>query len=428
MHRRYCGLDFGTSNTTVGVTAGSGFALCRLEGESVTLPSAVFFDYEEKHARFGRDAVAAYVEGVDGRLLRALKSVLGSSLIDDTTLIQRKRVQMRDIIGMFLRHLKKLVERELGGEVDSVVLGRPVRFVDDDDEADRRAESELVGIARAQGFRHVELQFEPVAAALAYEQELRQEELALIVDLGGGTSDFAVARLSPERSRAADRSQDILGRSGVHIGGTDFDRRLSIAHVMPLLGYHALIGDRRLPVPRHLYHDLATWHRIPSLYTPANLSYLRSILRTVNEPQLMQRLINVLEERKGHRLAAAVEAAKIALSDQREVRLDLPLRPPADTVITRNDLDWAVREDVKQILLAIDRCCQEAGIEGDAIQSVFLTGGSTAIPEIRRQILAKLPNARPVSGDVFGSVGLGLAIDAERRFGRGRADLVATGS
>jgi hypothetical chaperone protein len=197
---------------------------------------------------------------------------------------------------------------------------------------------------------------------------------------------------------------------------------------MPLLGYHALIGDRRLPVPRHLYHDLATWHRIPSLYTPANLSYLRSILRAVDEPQLIQRLINVLDERKGHRLAAEVEAAKIALSEQREVRLDLPLRPAADTVITRNDLDWAVREDVKQILLAIDRCCQEAGIEEDEVQSVFLTGGSTAIPEIRRQILAKLPNARPVSGDIFGSVGLGLAIDAERRFGRGHADLVATGS
>jgi hypothetical chaperone protein len=329
---------------------------------------------------------------------------------------------------MFLRHLKKLVERELGGEVDSVVLGRPVRFVDDDDEADRRAEGELVGIAKAQGFRHVELQFEPVAAALAYEQELHQEELALIVDLGGGTSDFAVARLSPERSRAADRSRDILGRSGVHVGGTDFDRRLSIAHVMPLLGYNTRIGERRLPVPRHLYHDLATWHRIPSLYTPANLSYLRSILRTVEEPLLIQRFINVLEERKGHRLAAEIEAAKIALSDQREVRLDLPLRPPADTVITRNDLDWAVREDVTQILVAIDRCCEEAGIAGDAIQSVFLTGGSTAIPEIRRQILAKLPNARPVSGDIFGSVGLGLAIDAERRFGRGHAELVATGS
>ncbi len=137
------------------------------------MPSAIFYDYEAHKARFGRDGIAHYIEGTEGRLLRSLKSVLGSSLIDEATLIQRKRVALRDIIGMFLRHLKALVEQERRStRSDSVVLGRPVRFVDHDDEADRRAESELVGIAKAQGFRDVETQFEPVAAALAYEQDL----------------------------------------------------------------------------------------------------------------------------------------------------------------------------------------------------------------------------------------------------------------
>ena len=117
----YCGLDFGTSNSTVGLTAGNGFALCKLEGDNVTLPSAVFFDYEAHKARFGRDGITHYIEGGEGRLLRSLKSVLGSSLIDDTTLIQRKRVALRDIIGMFLRHLKALVERQMQKPVDSVV-------------------------------------------------------------------------------------------------------------------------------------------------------------------------------------------------------------------------------------------------------------------------------------------------------------------
>jgi hypothetical chaperone protein len=416
----YCGLDFGTSNSTVGITAGNGFALCRLEGDSVTLPSAVFFDYEAHKVRFGHEGISHYIEGGEGRLLRSLKSVLGSSLIDDMTLIQRKRVPLRDIIGMFLRHLA-LVEQQLQMAVDVVVLGRPVRFVDHDDEADRRAESELVGIAKAQGFRHVETQFEPVAAALAYERDLEREELALIVDLGGGTSDFVIARLSPERSRHADRSQDILARTGIHIGGTDFDRHLSIAQVMPHLGYHTHVGEKRLPMPHHLYHDLATWHLIPSVYTPDNLNYLRGVLQTAEEPELIQRLIDVLVDRKGHHIAAEVEAAKIALSDQRQVMLRIPLRTPVETPVTANDLDNAVHEDAMRIVHAIDLCLQAADVKGSDIQSVFLTGGSTAIAEVRRQILKLVPQARPVTGDLFGSVGLGLAIDAERRFGAGRA-------
>ncbi len=221
MQTRYCGLDFGTSNSTLGLSLEGRQVLCPLEGTAVTLPSAVFFDYEEHGVKYGREAIGAYVDGIEGRLLRSLKSVLGSQLINETTLIQRKHVAMRAIIGMFVRQVKALAERYLEGEgvgqeIDSVVLGRPVRFVDDDDEADRRAESELVAIARAQGFRHVETQLEPIAAALAYEQSLAAEELSLIVDLGGGTSDFVIARLSPQRAGRADRSADILGRSGVH--------------------------------------------------------------------------------------------------------------------------------------------------------------------------------------------------------------------
>jgi hypothetical chaperone protein len=420
-HSGYCGLDFGTSNSTVGITAGNGFALCKLEGDNVTLPSAIFFDYEAHKVRYGREGIAHYIEGGEGRLLRSLKSVLGSSLIDDTTLIQRRRVALRDVIGMFLRHLKAIVEQQTQMVIDSVVLGRPVRFVDHDDEADRRAESELTSIARAQGFRHVETQFEPVAAALAYEQELRREELSLIIDLGGGTSDFVVARLSPERSHHADRSQDILARTGVHLGGTDFDRRLSIAQVMPHLGYNTFVGEKRLPMPRHIYHDLATWHLIPSVYTPSNLNYLRQVLRTAEEPHLIQRFIDVLVDRKGHNIASEVEAAKIALSDQERVNLKIPLRKPIETPVTARDLAEAVHEDAERIVHAIDLCLQAADVKGSEIQSVFLTGGSTAIAEVRRLILDRVPNARPVTGDLFGSVGLGLAIDAERRFGSGRA-------
>jgi len=421
MATRYCGLDFGTSNSTLALNTEGRAFLCPLEGSSVTLPSAVFYDAEDQSVRFGRDAVRNYVEGVEGRLLRALKSVLGSSLIEETTLIQRKRIAMRAIIGMFIRHLKRTAEAHLAatgspGTLDTVVLGRPVHFVDDDAAADRRAEAELIAVAKAEGFRHVETQLEPIAAALAYEQSLDREEISLIVDLGGGTSDFVIARLSPERAKQPDRTQDILGRSGVHIGGTDFDRRLSIDKVMPHLGTDVLLGEKRLPMPQYLFHDLATWHKIPFLYTSDNLHYLRSIVLSADRPERLRRLIDVLAHRNGHRIAGEVEAAKIALSDAETASFALPIDPPVTVDLKRGDVDLAVHEDTTRLLEAIARCTRAAAIKPEQIQSVFLTGGSTGIPAVRERILAHLPNARAVPGDMFGSVGLGLAIDAARRF------------
>lgn len=416
MAAHVCGLDFGTSNSTLALNAEGRAFLCPLEGDAVTLPSAVFYDFEDHSVRFGRDAIQTYVEGAEGRLLRALKSVLGSSLIEETTLIQRKRVPMRAIIGMFIRHLKRKAEQHLGAGLENVVLGRPVHFVDQDEEADRRAEAELVAAAKAEGFRHVEIQLEPIAAALAHEQALSREELSLIVDLGGGTSDFVVARLSPERARHADRAGDILGRSGIHIGGTDFDRRLSIDRVMPHLGYDVLLGPKRLPMPSYLFHDLATWHKIPFLYTAENLGYLRSAVLTADRPELLQRLIQVFTGRRGHRIAGDVEAAKIALSAAEAAEIHLPIHPEVAVTVARADVEHAVHDDTSRLIETIDRCCRTAGIAPSEIDSVFLTGGSTGIPAVRSRILAHLPNARAVPGDMFGSVGLGLAIDAAKRF------------
>ncbi|WP_067334801.1 Hsp70 family protein [Stappia indica] len=418
---RPCGIDFGTSNSTASLLQGDGTArLLPLEGDSVVLPSTIFFSFEDAHVRFGRDAVATYVEGIEGRLMRALKSVLGSSTMSEKTTIRAQRWTFGEIIGLFLSQVKHRAEQAAGHAFEEVVLGRPVRFVDENDEADRRAEAELEAIARKAGFSSVAFQFEPIAAALDYERAVTREELAVIVDLGGGTSDFAVVRVSPERRTKTDRREDILASTGIHIGGTDFDRLLSLSRVMPELGYRTPSRDPRRDLPNWAYFELATWHRINFLYAPQIDTRLKDLRQDAARPELVDRLLSVVSERQGHALAGAVEAAKIALSHEELYRLAFPLRGGAlDVDVSRDDLIEAISQAVAGVEGALSGCLEQAGVAAEDISSVFLTGGSASVPFVRERLTGLLPGARVVQGDVFGSVGAGLALDAARKYGSG---------
>ncbi|MCA1299975.1 Hsp70 family protein [Stappia indica] len=416
-----CGIDFGTSNSTASVLGADGESrLLPLEGASAVLPSTLFFSFEDPSVRFGRAAVGAYVEGVEGRLMRSLKSVLGSSTMAEKTTIKAKRWSFSEIIGLYLGQVKRRAEEAAGQPFDKVVLGRPVHFVDDNEDADRRAEGELEAIARASGFDTVAFQFEPIAAALEYERSVRREELAVIIDLGGGTSDFAIVRVSPERRRSPDRREDILANTGVHIGGTDFDRLLSLKKIMPALGYGTPTrnGDRDLP--NWAYFELATWHRINFLYAPQVDTRLRGLRQDAARPELVDRLMAVVSERQGHALAGAVEEVKIALSDEAEHRFAFPLpEEDLDIEVLRTDFVAAIERAVGGIETALAGCLQQAGVGAEAISSVFLTGGSASVPFVRERLTRLFPQADVVQGDVFGSVGAGLALDAARKYGTG---------
>nr|WIE91606.1 Hsp70 family protein [Mesorhizobium sp. WSM4875] len=417
MHPAFGGIDFGTSNSTVGVIRHGRAQLVALEGEQPTLPSAVFFNFEDGHTYFGRRAIADYTDSVEGRLMRSLKSVLGSSLANEKTRIKARLIGFTDIIGLFISHLKKRLEEDAGGPVERVVLGRPVQFVDDDADADAKAQSELEKAARAQGFKHIAFQFEPIAAALDYEQNVAREELALIVDMGGGTSDFSIVRVSPERARSDDRKGDILANRGIHIGGTDFDRLLSIAHIMPELGHLTPTKDGKRNLPASYFIDLATWQRINLIYTAKAMSDLKQIRFEAERADLVDRFIHIVEHRYGHAMAGLVERAKIALTGHSwaEVKVSLPgVRFAAG--ITRAGLEETIGGDIERVAATVSRTIADAGVPASAITAVFLTGGSTAIPLAKRRILSLVPQASVIEGDMFGSVGLGLALDARRKF------------
>lgn len=414
-----CGLDFGTSNSTAGIGGEpGGVRLAPLEGAATTLPSAIFFDFATGRVLFGRAAVDAYVGGADGRLMRSVKSVLATDLIDQETALNDRRIAFQDVIALLLGHIRRQVEQAAGRPVDAVVHGRPVHFVDGDPAADARAQDVLEGIARRVGFRHVSFQFEPIAAALHYEAGIADEEIALIADIGGGTSDFSIVRLGPARAVRADRSDDILANDGIRVGGTDFDRLLSLEAVMPLLGYRSPMRRPGLTAPGSYFQDLATWSKINFLYTPRTVAEVRQVRHEAVRPALFDRLLAVLEHNLGHALALAAEHGKTALSDRPAAAIDLAIiEPGLRAEIDRALLAEAIAAPVLRIGERVRACLAQAGLRPADVSAVFLTGGSTLLPAVRRAIVAAVPEARIVEGDKFGSVGLGLTVETQRRYG-----------
>ena len=412
------GIDFGTSNSTVGFSYKGKPNLIELEEGKSTIPSAIFYDIEENQTLFGRKAISAYINHYEGRLLRSLKSILGSSLIDETTQIGNKRISFKEIIGEFLGHLKTTTEKQLGRTIDSVVLGRPVWFVDGDNQADLAAQKQLENVALSNGFKHIHFQYEPIAAALDYEQLVTSEELALIVDIGGGTSDFSIIKLSPKRRRNPDRKSDILANTGVHIGGNDIDKKLSINEIMPFLGYKTQIKNKpELLLPNSPFHDLATWHKIIFLYNNKAMSKLNELLVNAACPELVERLIKIVKYRNGHRLAGDVEVAKMALSNQENTKLELNyVESGLETILKRKAFEKAISPEREKIIKQINECLLQANISATQINTLFLTGGSTAIPSILAECQETVPNAKIVKGNQLGSVGTGLAIDASIKF------------
>jgi hypothetical chaperone protein len=438
----YCAIDFGTSNSAIAIPSGQGSAhgmrLVPLEGEYLTMPTAVFYctdaddlptgTWRGTHVddalprTFGRAAVKAYIDGYEGRLMRSMKSILGTALVDQTTEVGNGLgVKYLDIITGYLRRLRSLAEAAGGQDLHRVVMGRPVFFVDDDPERDAAAQASLATAAHAVGFTDVAFQYEPIAAAFDYEQQVQGEELVLVADIGGGTSDFSVVRVGPGRMKTLDRRSDILANHGVHIAGTDFDRRVSLASVMPPLGYGAfgpsILGQAPRPVPSRVYFDLTTWHLINTVYQPQRMAELRAMLDFYGNPVHHQRLMKVVRERLGHALVGRAEAAKIEVATGG--RTDIPLEiieKGLHSPLDAEQMAHALRDDLGRIVQCAKDTVAMAGVAPEAIHALYFTGGSTGLNLLTDQLEAAFPKARAVRGDRLASVATGLGLHASRLF------------
>ena len=414
---RACGIDFGTSNSTVGWHRPGVDSLIALEDGKITLPSVVFFNIEERRPVYGRLALHEYLEGYEGRLMRSLKSLLGSKLIKHDTSVLGTALPFKDLLGMFIGELKKRAEANAGRDFDEVVLGRPVHFVDDDQAADQEAEDTLAEVAKKIGFKDVSFQYEPIAAAFDYESSIQGEELVLIVDIGGGTSDFSLVRLAPERHMLDDRHTDILATGGVHIGGTDFDKQLSLNGMMPLFGYGSRMkSGAYMPTSHHM--NLATWHTINSVYSQKSQLALGSMRYDIEDTDGIDRLFKLIEQRAGHWLAMEVEATKIELTHSDSRLVDLKrVQPELSVELTRALFEASIDSLLERVRGSVGELLNKAGVGVAQVDTVFFTGGSSGIPALRQSVAAMLPNARHVEGNIFGSIGSGLAIEARKRYG-----------
>jgi hypothetical chaperone protein len=404
------GIDFGTSNSAIAWRPAQGKAqLIPLEGDALAMPTAVFYNAEEGITHFGREAITHYLEGTEGRLMRSLKSLLGSPLLMETTVINNQLVNFSDIITTYLAELRKRAAQHLGTAPTRVVMGRPVHFVDDDAARDAQAENSLRQAAESVGFTDISFQFEPIAAALDYEQRLTRETTVLVADIGGGTSDFTVVRLGPERMHKTKRADDVLATTGVHIGGTDFDQKLSLGQVMPLLGYGHFGPDGR-EVPNRVFFDLSTWHLINWQYQPKAMAQAKALQTNYTDVHLHDRLMRVLTERYGHHMAHDVEQAKIRCSQTGD---DTPMNlsyveAGLAASLNATDLHRHLAQLLANTVTCARECVKRAGLTHGKPDAIYLTGGSSALRTFQETLQTEFAGVPLVEGDLFGGVASGL--------------------
>ncbi len=378
-----------------------------MEPGADTLPTAVFFPMEGGPMYLGTAAHRALIDGEEGRYMRALKSVLGTSLFHESRLLGGKRRTLAEVVSAFLSEMKARAEVATGIRFVRALSGRPVHFHTDDPVRDARAEADLRACYEAAGFETIDFLFEPEAAALATPGLARPGEIGLIVDIGGGTSDFSVFRI--EAGEVV-----ILASHGIRLGGTDFDQALSLAQAMPHLGLGGALtrtfGEGRLPVPRALYVDLATWAKIPFLYTRETERAVEDLRRHAVEPDKLARLATVIEAHLGHELAFAVEAGKVAVNGGDRAAIDLgmiepglaqPLTPAALAASLAAARD-PLREALHATLIA-------AGVTPGAVGTVVLVGGSSLMSLVTDTVAEVCPDARQVRAEAFTAVVDGLA-------------------
>ncbi|MCU1227105.1 MAG: putative heat shock protein YegD [Edaphobacter sp.] len=419
------GIDFGTTNSSIARTLpDGGIELVSFPTTTATTESFRSILYLEQHKQAGRNQVKSFTgpAGIDhyleaehkGRLIQSLKSYLSSRNLTGTEVFGR-RYAMEDLISRILTDLRLHAERQFGQPVRHATVGRPVRFVGSDNtDNDDFALDRLRQAFLHSGFESVDFEMEPIAAAYSYESTLDHDELILIGDFGGGTSDFSLLHVGPGVRARGRTAKDLLGNSGLGLAGDTFDARIVRKLVSPALGADSLARslNKLLPaVPAWIYANLERWHYLSFLKTRNVSQILKSAHANALEPEKIEALINLIDEDLGYQLHQAVQRLKVELSHHESARFyfrDGSMN--IQSVVTREEFESWIGEDLESIEQCVDDLLTTSGVAAQTIDRVFLTGGTSFVPSVRRIFESRFTASRVRTGDEFTSVARGLAL------------------
>jgi hypothetical chaperone protein len=414
--QNYVGIDFGTTNSAVAIADPSGavrMADLSIPGGDATTWRTVLYFEPGGELSAGPAAIARYQETEgEGRLVQSIKSHLASDSFSATTIFGR-RWSLEDMIAAYLRKIRAACGVELGRRC---VVGRPVRYwgarnADDD----ARAVSRMRDALGKAGFDDVVFEFEPNGAAARYGAGLDHDELIVVADYGGGTTDFSIVRVGPATRGAA----AILATGGIAVSGDAFDARIIDAVVAPALGRGSKFRDEmgaEAPVPAWLYGHLRRWHYLSFLKSAETQRLLARVVQGAMEPARIDRLVTVIEEDLGLALHRGVEGCKVRLSRAPQDRVKVDGSLLLDVPVERAAFEQWIEEDLDGIDATLDRLLAEAGIAAADIDRVFSTGGSSLVPAVRARLARRFGADKLVGGDELTSVAWGLAVRAREQF------------
>lgn len=425
----YLGIDFGTSNCSVALLPKDESEIFPINDPTVlplekngstTMPSILFFPHNGSKHYVGNEAIERYLStNLEGRLMQAIKTLLPDVSFTGTNVHGWGHFTVEDLVFFILSAIKHRIEVFTHQDIAAVVMGRPAIFSEDDEE-EKTAEWRLLRAAKRAGFGRVRFQREPIAAALTYEQSLRKSELAFVGDFGGGTSDFTLMRLSPHRTGDIDRDDDILAVNGVSIAGNAFNGAIMWHQLVKHFGYGArfeIHDGRWLDAPTTIHHALCEPHEISFLKDRRDRALIREMIHLSNDKQGFMRLQALVEENLGYLLFQHIQEAKCSLSSSQTSRIVFNRSIiNIDEEITRQSFEMMIEKHIEEIGLCIDRTLSTADTNAKDVDAVFLTGGTSQTPRIRRLMAEKFGEEKLRAGDAFTSVAEGLALSAPYLF------------
>ena len=468
MPAQFCGLDFGTTNSSVAVSNGMEARVLDLDplnDSPTSLPSMLYITNEGDHI-VGRGAANAFIErnvdrevvlkevdlGVDieayvmsemdkeggyrprddgneirdavravatvevdspGRLFQSIKSYLRHRAFEGTEVYGR-HYQIEELVASILSPMKQALDTEMGTDVDSVVLGRPVRFSTRDEE-NLLAESRLRRAATIAGFKNITFFYEPVAACLEYAVRTDRTQRLMVVDIGGGTCDVCIMEFGGSQGAAARLAESrILGVAGSPVAGDVLDRHIMRAKLFPRFGSRARYGPDNLPMPQYIYNNILDWQSLYRLNTEEIMNWLIAVEGSSGDPEGIRALRTLIRRNFGYPVLRAVEQAKKALSHE----LDASVVVHMDGIhfsemLNRREFEEIIHYPLEDMLHCIQEAEQLAGVNPEGVDCVLTTGGTSLIPAVRHMLAERYGPETLVERDTFTSVAAGLAIVAQ---------------